>query len=201
MVGYYGARFADAWKGCDVTEVKAIWSEEIAAYSVAEIQRGIASLKTREWPPTLPEFLNLCRPKPDPQAAHAEAVQLIGRLEGWSDCSVFWAARDIGYHDLKTVPYRDIRGRWCDALDRHWLNRKPIPAPQPVAGHIGRDAGQEPKRAFTPEEREAMWARINAVGAQFKRQPVAGYQPDADDMAAMKAAEAELAARTARVSQ
>jgi hypothetical protein len=81
------------------------------------------------------------------------------------------------------------------------LNRKPIPAPQPVAGHIGRDAGQEPKRAFTPEEREAMWARINAVGAQFKRQPVAGYQPDADDMAAMKAAEAELAARTARVSQ
>ena len=118
MVSFYGARFADAWRGVDVAQVKADWAEELADYGVDEIRRSIARLRDRPFPPTLPEFLLLCRPKPDPQAAHAEACRLIGRLEGWSDCAVFWAAREIGYFDLKTLAYERLRGRWvrhcCD---------------------------------------------------------------------------------------
>lgn len=194
MVAYYGARFADAWRGVDVPAVKAVWAEEFAGYSLDEIKRGVDGLKGKDWPPTLPEFLSLCRPKPDPQAAHAEACRLIGQLSGWSDCSVFWAAREIGYHDLKAMPYRDIKGRWIDALERAWADRKPIPESKPVAGHIAPDAGPKP-HPMTEEQRREMWERINAVGAKFKRKPRPEYQPDADDLAAMKAAEAEIEAR------
>lgn len=199
MVGYYGARFADAWRGCDVEEVKRVWSEELAQYSGEEIRRGIDRLRDRPFPPTLPEFLALCRPKPVPEAAHAEACRLIGRLEGWSDCAVFWAAREIGYHDLKVMPYQQIRGRWVDALDRHWSNRKPIPEPAPVAGVIARDAGpKEPP--MTEEQKAEVWRRIREFGARVKAVPRAAPEGK-EDMSAVRAAEQEIAARGARAEE
>lgn len=191
MIGYYGARFADAWRGCDVEAVKAVWSEELARYTVDEIRAGIDCLRDRPFPPTLPEFLLLCRPKPDPQAAHAEACRLIGRLDGWSDCSVFWAAREVGYHDLKTLRYQDIRGRWIDALERHWRDRKPIPEPQPVAGVIGTDAGPKPE-PMTEEQKAEVWRRIRAFGARVRAVP----QPAARDEE-VAAAEREIEERAA----
>lgn len=163
MVSFYGARFADAWRGVDVAQVKADWSEELSDYTVDEIRRGIGRLRDRPFPPTLPEFLLLCRPKPDPQAAHAEACRLIGRLEGWSDCAVFWAAREIGYFDLKNLPYDKLRGRWIDALDRAWQARRPIPAAAPIAGVIAADAGEK-ARVLTEEERAEVWRRLREFG-------------------------------------
>jgi len=192
MSASYGTLFADRWRGMNLGEVKAAWASKLADLSPGELKRGIDALPG--FPPTLPEFALLCRPKPNPEAAHAEACRLIGRLDGWSDCSVFWAAREIGYHDLKTLPYRDIRGRWIDALERAWASRKPIPEPAPVAGQIAADAGPKPE-PMTEEQRREIWERINAVGAKFKSKPVADYVPSADDLAAMKAAEAEIAAR------
>lgn len=192
MSASYGTLFADRWRGMNLGEVKAAWAAKLADLSPAELKRGIDALPG--FPPTLPEFALLCRPKPIPEAAHAEACRLIGRLDGWSDCSVFWAAREIGHHDLKAMRYQDIKGRWIDALERAWANRKPIPDAKPVAGQIAADAGPKPQ-PMTEEQRREMWERINAVGAKFKRKPRPEYQPDADDLAAMKAAEAEIEVR------
>jgi hypothetical protein len=193
MSASYGTLFADRWRGMNLGEVKAAWASKLADLTPAELKRGLNSLGG--FPPTLPEFALLCRPKPNPESAHAEACRLIGRLDGWSDCSVFWAAREIGYHDLKAMPYRDIRGRWIDALERAWLDRKPIPEAKPVAGRIAPDAGPKPQ-PMTEKQRQEMWERINAVGAKFARKPAPGYKPpDADDLAALKAAEAEILAR------
>ena len=163
MVGYYGVKFADAWAGSDPAIVKAIWAEELAAYTVDEIRRGLDTLRQCKWPPTLPEFLMLCRPRPDYQAAYAEACRLIGSFEGWSDCSVFWAAREVGYHDLKAMRYQDIAGRWRDAFDRAWANRRPIPERAPVAGLVTASPTEAPV-SLTPEQRAALFERIKGIG-------------------------------------
>ena len=63
----YGARFADSWKGCDLRNVKIVWAETLGSLSRDELSAGIAGCMTREWPPTLPEFVKLCR-QPDPSA-------------------------------------------------------------------------------------------------------------------------------------
>lgn len=188
MTGFYGARFADAWSGCDPAVVRATWAEELADYSVVEIRRGINRLRDRPFPPTLPEFLLLCRPKPDPQAAFAEAARLIGGLDGWSDCSVFWAAREIGWHDLKTLRYEQIAGRWRDALERAWAHRRPIPQPAPVAGHLA--AQSEPLVRMTAEQRAAVWERLRAIGGPARRESASEVRQEVERAAA------EIAART-----
>ncbi len=58
----YGAKFADAWKGCDLSNVKRVWSDALGGYSRDELAAGAAGCMAKDWPPTLPEFLKLCRP-------------------------------------------------------------------------------------------------------------------------------------------
>lgn len=64
----YGAKFADAWKGCDLRNVKAVWAETLGACSREELSAGITACLTKDWPPTLPEFLKLCRQPENPNA-------------------------------------------------------------------------------------------------------------------------------------
>lgn len=192
MAANYGTAFADRWRGMNLGEVKAGWASKLADLTPAELKRGLDNLPS--FPPFLPEFAALCRPKPNPEAAHAEACRLIGKLDGWSDCSVFWAAREIGHHDLKMKRYQDIRGAWIDALERAWANRRPIPEPAPVAGAIASDAG--PKAPpLTDEQKQQIWDRINSFGKHVTRRPKADYVPNADDLAAMAAAEQEINVR------
>ena len=70
----YGAKFADAWKGCDLRNVKIVWAETLGSLSRDELSAGIAGCMTREWPPTLPEFVKLCRqPAPSAPGGHPTA--------------------------------------------------------------------------------------------------------------------------------
>ncbi len=193
MSASYGSQFSDRWATANLGEVKALWSQQLAGYSPSEIKRGLDSLG--EFPPSLPSFKLLCRPKPHPEAAHAEAVRLIGRLEGWTDCAIFWAAREIGSHDLKALPYEKIRGRWIEALERHWKDRKAIPLPEPVSGLVGRSG--EPQRVLSEAEREDVMRRIREFGKNLKKPPK--VEPlNADDLEAIQRAEAEIAARDAK---
>lgn len=142
MSAFYGARFADAWKGCNVAEVKAAWAEELGDYSPEEIATGVAALRTRDWPPTLPEFLKLCRPPIDPDAGFAEAArEYLKRFDKgddqWSRPEVFWAAQAIGYQDLRNLPYERLKGRWKAALEK--AGREPVPVKLvalPAAGEV-----------------------------------------------------------------
>ena len=65
---------------------------------------GIAGCRSRDWPPTLPEFMKLCRPPIDHQAALLEAIeQMAWRESGrdrWSHPAIYWAAVKIGAYDL-----------------------------------------------------------------------------------------------------
>lgn len=59
----YGTKFADLWAGCDIESVKAKWVDKLRGFSdhPGVIQKAIDALDERPNPPTLPEFLGLCR--------------------------------------------------------------------------------------------------------------------------------------------
>lgn len=118
---FYGARFADMWRDADPVELKRIWAEELAGFTPEEIARGIDGCRTRDWPPTLPEFLRLCRPALDYEAAFCEAAeQMYRRQQGedrWSDAAIYWAATWMG-RDVMALSYDAARARWRALLDR-----------------------------------------------------------------------------------
>lgn len=116
----YGARFADMWAGLDLAMIKAAWAEDLGDLATDEIARGVAACKLRDWPPTLPEFLALCRPALDPEQAFSEAVQQMAlRDQGrdrWSHPAIYWAAATIGAFDLRNASWSAIKGRWSRLL-------------------------------------------------------------------------------------
>ncbi len=131
----YGSRFAAMWEGHRVEAVKAIWREDLAELEPYEISVGVNACKTRDWPPTLPEFIKLCRPTLDAKAAWIEAVeQMRLRVSGggdrWSSPRVYWAAAKIGAFDLQALSWESIRHRWERALAE--AAQDPVPAFRPA---------------------------------------------------------------------
>lgn len=59
----YGSRFADMWAGTDIERVKAKWTEKLRGFAdhPGVIQKAVDALDERPSPPTLPEFMALCR--------------------------------------------------------------------------------------------------------------------------------------------
>lgn len=117
----YGSKFLQQWEGVDKAKMAQMWAEEMAGYSGDEIARGIAACRSRPFPPTLPEFLLLCRPTLSPEAAYHEAVTgMSARMQGkpgeWSHPGIYWAAVRVTSHDLLNMGWQAIRGRWEAAL-------------------------------------------------------------------------------------
>ena len=112
----YGAKFADAWRGCNIADVKAVWGDALGGYSRDELAAGVAKCLQRDWPPTLPEFLKLCRPPIDYTAALLEAIEQMARRESgrdrWSHPAIFWAAAKVGAHDLASKTAKDLEPQW-----------------------------------------------------------------------------------------
>lgn len=111
MASLYGAKFADLWAGTDIERVKEKWVEKLKGFAdhPGVIQRAMDALDDRPFPPTLPEFLTLCRN----------------------------AARRIG-DDVRAIPYKmtgedhdrvkataeaaisGMKAKNRDGIDHHW---------------------------------------------------------------------------------
>lgn len=117
----YGSRFADLWRGADADEVRAVWAVDLGDLSPQEIAAGVEACKSRDWPPTLPEFRKLCRPPLDCERAfHEAAEQMHNREMGndvWSNPAIFWAARRLGC-DLIGSSLSAVKSRWAHELDK-----------------------------------------------------------------------------------
>lgn len=63
MSGLYGSKFADLWRGTDPATVRRMWAEKLAGFESMPkaIKEALDSLDDKPFPPTLPEFLGLCR--------------------------------------------------------------------------------------------------------------------------------------------
>lgn len=73
----YGNRMTTMWGDCPPADVKDAWRSGLAGVDAERIKAGLAALPAAhpEWPPTLGEFLALCR-RPVVVAAHREFVAL-----------------------------------------------------------------------------------------------------------------------------
>lgn len=64
MESSYGSLFLDRWRGCDIKYVKTVWAEELRSFSDYPPCFGVAlraMIDECKFPPTLPEFVALCR--------------------------------------------------------------------------------------------------------------------------------------------
>ncbi len=56
----YGTKFLDMWRDVDQHDVKKCWADELSAYSIPQVTQAVNRLNEKPFPPTLPEFLELC---------------------------------------------------------------------------------------------------------------------------------------------
>ena len=63
MSGLYGSKFSDLWRGSDLATVQRLWAEKLAGFAPMPkaIKSALDALDDKPFPPTLPEFLSLCR--------------------------------------------------------------------------------------------------------------------------------------------
>ena len=63
LSGLYGSRFADLWRGADPEIVRRMWAEKLSGFQdmPGAIKEALSALDSKPNPPTLPEFLELCR--------------------------------------------------------------------------------------------------------------------------------------------
>jgi len=137
MISHYGNKFLDMWRDIDLQGVKATWAHELGKLSRDEIARGANALSGQEWPPTLPQFISLCRVKINPLSAYYEAINGLaardrGEIGEWSHPAVFWASVKVGAFDLKNQPYAAIRARWDAAFDEEMAKGQWVAIPEPM---------------------------------------------------------------------
>jgi len=132
----YGRKFGQQWEGVSIDAFKATWARALADLTAQEIEVGLAACMLRPWPPTLPEFMLLCRPWMEPEIAFQQAVKgLMARQQGkrgyWAHPAIYWAALRIGNHDMLAGNWQTLKTRW-EAAFRHLLaqgNLHPVPEP------------------------------------------------------------------------
>lgn len=129
----YGQKFTDQWRGVTLGEMKAVWSMALIGYTTEEVQRGLSACMSRVWPPTLPEFLLLCRPPVDHEAAFIEAVKQMRQRDNgtdtWSKPAVYWAAVEFGSWELRQASWDRAKARWTRILDEQLAKGELPPVP------------------------------------------------------------------------
>ncbi|HEX7386259.1 MAG TPA: hypothetical protein VF285_03150 [Castellaniella sp.] len=172
----YGTAFMRQWEGLDKPQMAQAWAQEFAGFTGDEIARGLQACRSRPYVPSLPEFMRLCRPWLDPEIAFRAAVigvqkRRAGDIGAWPHPAVYWAAVEIGQHDMLNQSWQTLRSRFSAALDVQLARRvwDPIPIPaaalpapgQPAASSEQADAGIKTMAAAAiekPRDPKA-WAR------------------------------------------
>ena len=77
MSGLYGSKFADLWNGSNMETVQRLWAEKLGGFKSmpGAIKEALDALDSKPFPPTLPEFIALCR---EAGRRHAAPVQALG---------------------------------------------------------------------------------------------------------------------------
>ncbi len=129
MEALYGSAFLDRWKHSDIDNVRRVWAEELAGFAdhPEAIAHALKALTSKPTPPSLPEFLDLCRQaprqfapaleaprlSPSEQAERAEAISAaFGRSADFDYLA--WARRPastLAMHAICAAAQSDVRFR------------------------------------------------------------------------------------------
>ena len=114
LASLYGAAFGRQWEGTNIADVKAVWAEKLGGFTAPQIGAALKGCDDRQYPPNLPEFIDLCRVaakhESKPPALEAPQLSVEERLE---------RARQLDAAASKVKGY-DYRG-WCKELKRRYL--------------------------------------------------------------------------------
>ena len=61
LAALYGAAFGRQWEGTNLADVKTVWAEKLGGFTAVHIGAALKSCDDRQYPPNLPEFIDLCR--------------------------------------------------------------------------------------------------------------------------------------------
>ena len=127
MSGLYGSKFADLWNGSNVDSVRRMWAVKLAGFAdmPKAIKEALDALDSKPYPPTLPEFLALCREAGRRHAVPVAAIEYKPTPEEQekADEMIQQAAKSI------TTDRRDHRA-WVDALLLRQENGEKLSATQ-----------------------------------------------------------------------
>jgi hypothetical protein len=60
--GLYGNQFIEKWRNTDIANAKQVWAETLAGVSAEQIKAALIECgKTCKFPPSAPEFYQLCK--------------------------------------------------------------------------------------------------------------------------------------------
>mgnify|MGYP006935489954 CR=1 FL=1 len=115
LAALYGAAFGRQWDGTNIADVKSVWAEKLGGFTASQIGAALKGCDDRQYPPNLPEFIDLCRQaaKRDDKPMAIEAPQLS--VEERMD-----RARQLEAAASKPATY-DYRA-WCKELKRRYLS-------------------------------------------------------------------------------
>lgn len=150
--GMFGNKLLDGFRSGHVIEgkdtgienMKSVWTEKIRAngLKLADVKRGIVGAERLKWPPTWGEFIDLCKPPINIDAAVYEAIdQMRARQHGkdeWSNPAIFWAAAKVGEYDVISQTVSQLKPRFEAALKKVLEGEiLPVPARVPALAAPG----------------------------------------------------------------
>ena len=150
LLARYGSLWADRYGMVPQHVLEEEWSRELAGFTKREIHRGLTSCRNLKFPPTLPEFMQLCRPPIESEAAYHEALRNMreresGKNPAWTHPAIYWAAVTVTFHDMRLIPWERMRRRWEKALSDEMEKGQWPEIP------VARIALPEPARKASPE--------------------------------------------------
>lgn len=112
LAGMYGSKFADMWGDQSADTVKRVWSETLSGMSGEELASGLRACTTKPWPPTLPEFVLLCRPAPNYEQLFVQAA-----TNPRSSKLAYWGRIAFGHFEMQRATWQSAKTRWTQIVD------------------------------------------------------------------------------------
>lgn len=112
MAALYGSKFADLWRSTDPAKVRAMWADKLAGFAdkPQAIKAALDALDERPFPPTLPEFIALCR---DAARRSGTARQALPHKPTQED-------RERHHELARRLGDAISLGKVRDGIDEHW---------------------------------------------------------------------------------
>ena len=122
----YGNKFADMWAGVDLEDVKKCWSDELRIYSIDQVGAAVDGLKVNNFPPTLPEFLQLCAASK--AKANVTYTQAVPRLQAKDQPGDWHAAKARCMELAKQFGHKQPSNDWANRILQRAEAGENIPA-------------------------------------------------------------------------
>lgn len=151
------------------------WEDECArvfeeeGITLAHIGAGLRACRKlyRDWPPSVPQFVDACLPPVDTVSAYHEAVAGMeargkGEIGVWTHPAIYWAASKLA-RDLMVMPSAQIKERWAAVLKAQMALGTWEPIPEARAALAAPGASM-----LSAEDAAAMLAQLGAMSITKK---------------------------------